>query len=216
MTNSFFHMAFASFLCLADMGTTEAANDQSMSSAPRVEYYKVNGGTRPSDVSNLCLWYDFPSTTSGSKNPWMEYGLPIGNGQIGATLLGGVRQDEIILNEKTLYNGSPTDWGEHGIYACLGKILVDDISGMATVADDTRPINDYVRFLDIEQGVAGVSFSNADNTLFTRRYLVSAPHRVMAAHYEAEGKDRLHLRFSYDPDASIGASEVTCNRWRTT
>ena len=216
MTNSFFRMAFASFLCLADMGTTEAANDQSMSSAPRVEYYKVNGGTRPSDVSNLCLWYDFPSTTSGSDNPWMEYGLPIGNGQIGATLLGGVRQDEIILNEKTLYNGSPTDWGEHGIYACLGKILVDDISGMATVADDTRPINDYVRFLDIEQGVAGVSFSNADNTLFTRRYLVSAPHRVMAAHYEAEGKDRLHLRFSYDPDASIGASEVTYNAGRAT
>ena len=102
MTNRFFRMAFASFLCLADMGTTEAANDQSMSSAPRVEYYKVNGGTRPSDVSNLCLWYDFPSTTSGSNNPWMEYGLPIGNGQIGATLLGGVRQDEIILNEKTL------------------------------------------------------------------------------------------------------------------
>lgn len=173
------------------------------------EYYKVNGGTRPTDISTLSLWYDFPSTHSGVENPWMEYGLPIGNGQIGATLMGGVRQDEIVLNEKTLYNGSPTDWGEHGKYACLGKILVDDLSEMASVKDGTQPINDYVRYLDIEQGVAGVNFSNAAGTRFTRRYIVSAPHRVMAAHYVAEGGDGLHLRFSYEPDGSIGASSVT-------
>ena len=81
---------------------------------PIYDYRMVSGGTRPSDISTLSLWYDFPATLAGSAHPWMEYGLPIGNGQIGATLLGGVKQDEIILNEKTLYNGSPTDWGEHG------------------------------------------------------------------------------------------------------
>ena len=175
------------------------------------EYHKITGGTRPTDISSLSLWYDFPSTTTDSANPWMEYGLPIGNGQIGATLLGGVLRDEIILNEKTLYNGSPTDWGEHGKYACLGKILVDDLSGMASVADDAKPITDYVRYLDIAKGVAGVNFKSANNAQFTRRYLVSAPHRVLAAHYAVKGKDRLHLRFSYEPDASIGASEVSYN-----
>ena len=176
---------------------------------PVLDYHKVSGGKRPSDISPLSLWYDFPATLSAVGNPWMEYGLPIGNGQIGATLLGGVLQDEIILNEKTLYNGSPTDWGEHGKYACLGKILVDDLSEMASVKDDSRPINDYTRYLDIEQGVAGVDFSNAAGTRFSRRYLVSAPHRVLACHYKAEGDEGLHLRFSYEPDASIGASSVT-------
>lgn len=176
---------------------------------PINDYHKVNGGSRPSDISPLSLWYDFPSTLSDSGNPWMEYGLPIGNGQIGATLLGGVLRDEIILNEKTLYNGSPTDWGEHGIYACLGKIFVDDLSEMASVKDDSHPINDYTRYLDIEQGVAGVDFSNDAGTHFTRRYLVSAPHRVMAAHYAADGGEGLHLRFSYEPDGSINASAVT-------
>lgn len=176
---------------------------------PIPDYFQVNGGERPSYISTLSLWYDFPATLSGSGHPWMEYGLPIGNGQIGATLLGGVLQDEIVLNEKTLYNGSPTDWGEHGIYACLGKILVDDLSEMASVNDNSRPINDYVRYLDIEQGVAGVNFSSASGTHFTRRYIVSAPHRVMAAHYVADGSDALHLRFSYAPDGSIGASKVT-------
>ncbi|MGN0229528.1 MAG: glycosyl hydrolase family 95 catalytic domain-containing protein [Muribaculaceae bacterium] len=175
------------------------------------EYHKICSGTRPTDISSLSLWYDFPSTTTDSSNPWMEYGLPIGNGQIGATLLGGVLRDEIILNEKTMYNGSPTDWGEHGKYACLGKILVDDLSEMASTCDDAKPIKDYVRYLDIAQGVAGVNFKNADNAKFTRRYLVSAPHRVLAAHYVAKGKGRLHLRFSYEPDAYIGASEVNYN-----
>lgn len=176
---------------------------------PIMDYHEVNGGPRPTDISTLSLWYDFPSTLSGSGHAWMEYGLPIGNGQIGATLMGGVLQDEIILNEKTLYNGSPTDWGEHGKYACLGKILVDDLSEMGSVKDNSKPINDYVRYLDIEQGMAGVDFSNAAGTHFKRRYLASAPHRVMAAHYEAIGSEGLHLRFSFAPDGSIGASKVT-------
>ena len=183
------------------------AGDEPIS--PSAEYSKVNGGTRPTGISPLSLWYDFPSTHAGVENPWMEYGLPIGNGQIGATLLGGVRQDEIILNEKTLYNGSPTDWGEHGTYACLGKIMVDDLSEMASVKDDTKPINDYVRYLDIEQGVAGVNFSSSAGTHFTHRYLVSAPHRILACNYKAEGSESLHLRFSYEPDGSINASSVT-------
>ena len=178
---------------------------------PIMDYNSVNGGTRPADISTLSLWYNFPSTLAGSGHPWMEYGLPIGNGQIGATLLGGVLQDEIILNEKTLYNGSPTDWGEHGIYACLGKILVDDLSEIASIKDASRPINDYTRYLDIEKGVAGVDFTSAAGTRYSRRYLVSAPHRVMVARYTAEGSEPLHLRFSYAPDEFINASSVTYN-----
>ena len=176
---------------------------------PLLDYHQVKGGSRPTDISPLSLWYDFPSTLSDSGNPWMEYGLPIGNGQIGATLLGGVLRDEIILNEKTLYNGSPTDWGEHGKYACLGKIFVDDLSEIGSVKDNTKPINDYIRYLDIEQGVAGVNFSSTAGTHYTRRYIVSAPHRVMAAHYTADGSEPLHLRFSYEPDGSINASAAT-------
>lgn len=176
---------------------------------PIFDYHLVNGGTRPTDISTLSLWYDFPATLAGSAHPWMEYGLPIGNGQVGATLLGGVMQDEIILNEKTLYNGSPTDWGEHGKYACLGKILVDDLSGMGSIMDNSKPINDYTRYLDIEKGVAGVDFTSSTGTHYTRRYLVSAPHRVMAARYVADGSEPLHLRFSYEPDAYINASAAT-------
>ena len=194
-------------ICNAEIFGSETAIWEADSSV--VEYFQVNGGTRPSNISTLSLWYDFPATKSGSTHPWMEYGLPIGNGQIGAVLLGGVLQDEIVLNEKTLYNGSPTDYGDHGTYACLGRILVDDLSGMASVNDGSRPVNNYTRFLDIEEGVAGVDFGTAEGIHHSRRYLVSAPHRVMAAHYQTDGNGTLHLCFRYIPDGSIGASEVT-------
>lgn len=178
-------------------------------SNPLSEYKSVNGGSRPTDISKHSLWYDFPSTLSNTENPWMEYGLPIGNGQIGATLLGGVLLDEIVLNEKTLYDGAPTDYGSHGIYVCLGKILVSDLSGVGSINDDSKPINDYVRYLDIEKGVAGVSFSSNAGTKFSRRYIASAPHKVMAVNYRADGKEKLHLKFSFAPDQYINASPVT-------
>ena len=173
------------------------------------EYRVINGGTRPEGISPLSLWYDFAPTLSSSAHPWMEYGLPLGNGQIGATLMGGVLNDEIVLNEKTLYNGSPTDYGDHGTYACLGKLVINDLSEIATVKNGSKPINDYVRYLDIEKGVGGVSFSSQGGTRYTRQYLTSAPHRVLAIRYEAEGGETMHLLFKYVPDASINATGAT-------
>ncbi len=176
---------------------------------PEGDYKVIRGGQRPEHISPLSLWYDFPATATESSHPWMEYGLPLGNGQIGATLFGGLKTDEIQLNEKTLYNGSPTDWGEHGIYANLGSILVKDLSGISNTTDDTQPISDYTRYLDIVRGVAGVDYRSCNGTSYSRRYLTSAPHRVLAARYQATGPEKMHLLFSYAPDGSINATQVT-------
>jgi len=60
----------------------------------------------------LTLWYDEPATTaqlySGGQgySNWMEYALPIGDGQFGASLFGGAYKDEIQFNEKTLWSGT--------------------------------------------------------------------------------------------------------------
>src|SRR5215471_4424715 len=47
------------------------------------------------------LWYDRPAAD------WEREGLPIGNGAMGAMLLGGVAEDDIQFNEKTLWTGGP-------------------------------------------------------------------------------------------------------------
>lgn len=59
----------------------------------------------PSDAAAapdaLTLWYDHPAAD------WEREGLPIGNGAMGAMLLGGVAEDDIQFNEKTLWTGGP-------------------------------------------------------------------------------------------------------------
>ena len=139
----------------------------------------------------------------------MEYALPLGNGQIGATIVGGVYRDEIQFNEKTLWEGNTAN-SSQGYYQNFGKIRVTDRSGNFSLADDTKPVNAYVRYLDIENGVAGVNFESSDNaTKYTRRYFTSAPDKVFVARYEAAGTDKLTLEFKYVPDTRINASAVT-------
>jgi alpha-L-fucosidase 2 len=49
----------------------------------------------------LTLWYDKPAAD------WEHFGLPIGNGAMGAVITGGVASDDIQFNEKTLWTGGP-------------------------------------------------------------------------------------------------------------
>lgn len=182
--------------------------------------YCITAGTRPDDISDLVLWYDFPATKTGSSNAWMEYGLPIGNGKVGATLLGGIKTEEIQFNEKTLWSGKNImlDHLEQddnsglrdqliGWYQNFGSILVKDLSETFSSLNPERSVNDYVRYLDIENGVAGVNFSSVGGTAYTRRYIASKPDNAMVAHYAVNGGDeKLNLRFSFVPDRRIGAS----------
>ena len=170
-------------------------------------------GTRPSDIHDFSLWYDTPATATGVSDTWMEYALPMGNGQIGATIRGGVLCDDIQFNEKTLWSGYTTNGSSvgQGYFQNFGSILVKDKSGtFSAVASEGKTIENYNRFLDIIDGVAGVNFQSADHqTSFHRRYFASATDKVFVAHYEAEGTEPLSLNVSYAPDKQINAGAVT-------
>ncbi|MBO7120023.1 MAG: glycoside hydrolase N-terminal domain-containing protein [Bacteroidaceae bacterium] len=168
-------------------------------------------GSRPNDIHDFSLWYDIPATATGVADTWMEYALPMGNGQIGATIRGGVMCDDIQFNEKTLWSATATNSGNQGYFQNFGSILVKDKSGtFSAAASDNKPIEAYNRFLDIIDGVAGVNFKAADGqTRFHRRYFVSATDKVLVAHYEADGEQPLALNISYAPDKQINASSVT-------
>ncbi|MBO4550890.1 MAG: glycoside hydrolase N-terminal domain-containing protein, partial [Bacteroidaceae bacterium] len=168
-------------------------------------------GLRPSDIHDFSLWYDVPATATGVSDTWMEYALPMGNGQIGATIRGGVLKDDIQFNEKTLWSGTATNSGNQGYFQNFGSILVKDKSGTFSAAEsDGKPIEAYNRFLDIIDGVAGVNFQSPDHqTSFHRRYFASATDKVFVAHYEADGTEPLVLNISYAPDGQISAGSVT-------
>ncbi len=174
------------------------------------EYHVVEAGTRPTDINDFALWYNVPVAHTGVSDTWMEYALPIGNGQIGATIRGGLYKDEIQFNEKTLWAGNTTNSGNQGYFQNFGSIVVADKSESFSLTDDSKPVKEYTRYLDIIDGVGGVNYKSSDEaTTYRRRYFVSATDKVLVAHYEAQGTDKLKLLFSYVPDELINASGVT-------
>lgn len=177
--------------------------------------YKVEGVSSYTPEHPLTLWYNQPATLTGVSDKWMEYSLPIGNGQLGASLFGGVAVDELQFNEKTLWTGTPSDLqgqgSGYGQYKNFGSVFVTNLSGDFNYSSNGKATS-YVRYLDIENGMAGVDFQNhnATNT-YQRRYLASTPDEVVAAHYTVSGDSTLNLLFSFTPGAGISASTPAYN-----
>ena len=99
--------------------------------------------------------------------------------------MGGVKQDEIQFNEKTLWAGTTAN-SNQGYFQNFGSIKVIDKSGNFSLEDDSKPVKAYNRYLDIIDGVGGVNYKSSDEaTTYKRNYFVSATDQVFVAHYEA-------------------------------
>ena len=153
------------------------------------------------------LWYKTSAEATEVKYPWMEYALPLGNGELGCMVFGGVFKEEIQFNEKTLWSGPANVVGAGGgnrTFMNFGSLFVENLDGDI----NKNGVTDYVRYLDIEEGIAGVEFKNAKGTKFTRKYFSSAPDQVIVGRYTAEGDDKMYLFFTMEPGESIGANDV--------
>ena len=67
------------------------------------------------EKSSLQLWYNQPA------QKWTE-ALPIGNGQLGAMIFGGVAEDNLQFNESTLWTGKPRQYQHTGAWQYLDTI----------------------------------------------------------------------------------------------
>lgn len=171
--------------------------------------YKVAGAAdyQLEESDRLALWYTQPATTTGVSNTWMEYSLPLGNGQLGASLFGGVYKDQILINEKTLWSGKSTDNGSsYGAYQYFGSIMAQDISNEFTFSSE-KGVKNYVRVLDLETAVGSVQYTSTDEaTTYNRQYLVSYPDNVVAARYTSTGDNKISLAFTFQPGVAASPS----------
>ena len=62
----------------------------------------------------LRIWFDMPTSSAGSAvwaggvDPeWESQSLPIGNGSLGANVMGSISRERLTLNEKSLWTGGP-------------------------------------------------------------------------------------------------------------
>lgn len=66
-------------------------------------------------TQGLAIWFNTPNDLSGQAvwtgntldSSWETKSLPIGNGSLGANIMGSVSAERITLNEKTLWEGGP-------------------------------------------------------------------------------------------------------------
>ena len=150
------------------------------------------------------LWYKSSAKSGGSSNAWQEYALPLGNGELGCMVFGEVQSEEIQFNEKTLWSGPANTIGADGgsrTFVNFGSLFITDNAGSGAT--------DYVRYLDLEEGVAGVEFKKSNGTRQVRRYFSSAPDSVIVINYKNIGSEKLNLTFSLTPCSDISASSVT-------
>src|SRR5689334_20384315 len=144
----------------------------------------------PTNSSSHILWYQQPATD------WFA-SSPLGNGRLGACVFGGIATERLNLNEETLWSGGPRDTTNPDALEALPKIrqLINDgkPDEAEKLADETfmgRPnrlkpyqtlgdlfidldghndnIQDYRRELNLDTGVARVTYGIGDQQAFVR------------------------------------------------
>ena len=160
----------------------------------------------------MVLWYRQPATA------WLQ-AMPLGNGMIGAMVFGGIEQERIALNESSFWSGRPHDYDdpEAGKYFAQIRDLVfadkfqeaeklanSHFYGIPKAQEAYQPIGDlllsfphdkitdYRRELNLETGIAKVSYRQ-DDAVITREAFVSWPDRVFVLRISADKPGRISL-----------------------
>ena len=166
---------------------------------------KVTGSKDYRPMNDQTLWYLQPADSRGSKNAWMEYYLPLGNGHLGAMLSGGVFHDVIQLNEKTFWEGSDNLFGD---YQNLGYIYLDDLQP-ADAAD-------YHFALDLTTAMAETEWVSEEGTGFRREYFCSWPDRCLVIHQTASSPAAIHQRIYLEGTHGEQVHYDDCSAWMQT
>ena len=164
---------------------------------------------------DMVLWYDQPAVQ------WLD-GLPIGNGLLAGMVFGKTAQERIALNESSLWSGVPHDYddpnaGSHfeyikeqifaGKYMEMGDFIDKNFYGIPAAQQayqplgdlllsfpdvDTLAITDYRRELDMETGIASVTYKSGGIT-YKREVFVSYPDKVMVVRVSTDKKKSLNM-----------------------
>jgi len=169
-------------------------------------------GAADSTVRDMVVWYRQPATN------WLQ-ASPLGNGIIGTMVFGGVSQERIALNESSFWSGRPHDYDDTNAFQYFPKIadlvFADKFQEAERMANehfwgipkaqeayqpigdlilsfDSTKFTDYHRELDLETGIAKVTYRSGD-AVITREAFVSWPDRVLVVRISADKPGRINF-----------------------
>ena len=153
------------------------------------------------------MWYEKPAEC------WEE-ALPVGNGRLGAMVMGAVSNERIYLNEDSIWSGKPLNRINKDAKKYLGEIRrlirqgkIPEAEKLSLLALSGTPnsersyepagelllnfendgdFEEYKRELDLSTGMVAVSYKMGNGVL-KREFIASYPDQIMAYHFKAEG-----------------------------
>lgn len=127
------------------------------------------GMTADAERVPMKLWYDKPAKV------WMTSALPVGNGGIGAMFFGGVANEQVQFNDKTLWSGGKDI---RGSYQNMGDLFFE--------FDTPDACTGYRRELSLDDAMGTVSYTiNGIN--YQREYFASNPDSVIVIRLSTPG-----------------------------
>ncbi len=179
-------------------------------------FVSCSSGQNTDLQGDMVLWYDKPA------EKWLD-ASPIGNGMVAGMVFGKTYEERIALNESSFWSGKPHDYddpnaGSHfkyikeqifsGKYAEMGDYIDKNFYGIPAAQQAYQPLGDlllnfpdvdttaityYRRELDMETGIATVTYKSADIT-YRREVFVSYPDKVMVVHVSTDKKGSLNVQ----------------------
>jgi alpha-L-fucosidase 2 len=154
----------------------------------------------------LTIWSTKPA-------PEWNQAYPVGNGRLGAMVFGTVNRERIQLNEESLWSGSPRDTDNPEALAALPEVRrllfagspveayalaekkmmgrpsrlqsYQTLGDLRLAFDHEGTITDYRRELDLDQGVARVTY-RVNGVRFTREVFASHPAQLIVIRVSAD------------------------------
>lgn len=165
-------------------------------------------------MSEMVLWYESPAKR------WEE-SLPIGNGSLGAMIMGTCGEEVLGLNEESLWSGFYRDKNNPEAYAALQDVRRLMFAGEREQAEERirrsmlgaynesylpmgnlhirfshgEQVQEYRRQLDLENALAQVSY-RAEGISYEREYFASYPAKAIFVRLKAS-KQALDCRISF-------------------
>lgn len=154
------------------------------------------------------LRYDQPAKR------WSAEAVPLGNGQLGCMVFGGVETERIQFNEDSLWTGDENPSGNYdtmGAYQAFGDLFIEKRPS-ATDSGPGSQLVDYARDLCLDDATAHVQFREG-KVLHRREVFASHPDKVIVWRWTADQpgsvSGKLRLQGAHDERTQVGKDRLS-------
>ena len=174
-----------------------------LNAAPKIESENWIWSDTPAQSFNAD--WTIPADNVGAGKGWEPEGYPVGNGRIGAMILGNAARERIALNEISLWTGGENAGGNcsgYGYGPTAGRNAFGSYQPFGDLLIESPGLDapkDFVRALSLAEGIAYTSFKQ-NGVEYTREVFASTPQNVIAVVYRASKKGKINVNIALSPN----------------